>query len=253
MAKIYAVISGKGGVGKTTSTVNLGAALSEFGQDVLVVDANLTTPNIGLHLGAPIVPVTLNHVLLGKTEAVDAIYEHSSGLKVLPSSLSVRDLKKIKNDRLKGISKKLKKISDFIFLDSAAGLGEDAIGVIDAADEILIITNPDMPSVTDALKTIKVAEEKGKNVVGVIINKVRGDGFEMSLNSIKDMLEVPVLGIVPEAKEIRESLYKKSPVIKTHPGSSPAENYKEIAAKLIGRNYRKNVKKKGFFFRLLGR
>ena len=63
MATIYSIVSGKGGVGKTTSCINLGAALNKTGEEVIIVDANLTTPNIGLHLGAPIVPITLNHVL----------------------------------------------------------------------------------------------------------------------------------------------------------------------------------------------
>ena len=76
--KAIAVVSGKGGVGKTTSAINLAAALNFFGKDVVILDANLTTPNVGLHLGAPIVPVNLNHVLSGKASIVDAIYEHES-------------------------------------------------------------------------------------------------------------------------------------------------------------------------------
>ena len=63
MAKVYAIISGKGGVGKTTSTINLGTSLNKLGEDVIIIDGNLTTPNIGIHLGAPIVPITLNHIL----------------------------------------------------------------------------------------------------------------------------------------------------------------------------------------------
>ena len=85
MAKVYVITSGKGGVGKTTTAVNLGAALNKFKEDVLIVDANLSTPNLGLHFGAPIVPVSLSHVLQGKAEIEDAIYEHSSGLKLVPS------------------------------------------------------------------------------------------------------------------------------------------------------------------------
>jgi len=78
MARVIAIISGKGGVGKTTTAVNLGAALNKFDKEVIVVDANLSTPNIGIHLGAPMVPVTLNHILRGKANIEDAIYEHSS-------------------------------------------------------------------------------------------------------------------------------------------------------------------------------
>ena len=74
--RVYVVISGKGGAGKTTSAINLGASINSLGKEVIIVDANLTTPNIGLHLGSPIVPLTLNHVLQSKAKPEEAIYEH---------------------------------------------------------------------------------------------------------------------------------------------------------------------------------
>jgi len=90
MAKIYAIISGKGGVGKTTTTINLGISLNLLGEDVIIIDANLTTPNIGIHLGAPIVPTTINRVLNNQAKLEDAIYEHESGTKIMPASLSLK-------------------------------------------------------------------------------------------------------------------------------------------------------------------
>ena len=159
MAKVYAILSGKGGVGKTTSAVNLGTSLNHLGEDVIIVDANLTTPNIGIHLGAPIVPITLNHVLNGQAEVEDAIYEHDSGTKIMPASLSLKETEKINYRKLIDIAKKLKKISNHIIMDAAAGLGEEAKSAMYAADEIIIVTNPEMSAVTDALKTIKLAEK----------------------------------------------------------------------------------------------
>ncbi|RMG76099.1 MAG: septum site-determining protein MinD, partial [Bacteroidetes bacterium] len=95
MSRLITITSGKGGVGKTTTAINLATAINSFGKEVVVVDANLTTPNVGLHLGAPIVPISLNHVLLGKAKVQDAIYEHESGTKIIPSSLSVNELRRI--------------------------------------------------------------------------------------------------------------------------------------------------------------
>ena len=120
MAKLITITSGKGGVGKTTTAINLGAALNAFGKEVIVLDANLTTPNIGLHLGAPIVPISLNHVLLGKAKIVDALYEHESGMKIIPSSLSVKELRRLNHGKLKEVGKKLRKMADYIIYDSAA-------------------------------------------------------------------------------------------------------------------------------------
>src|SRR3989344_4731445 len=101
MQKVIVITSGKGGVGKTTTAINLGAAINHFGGDVIVIDGNLSTPNIGIHLNSPEVPVNLNHVLSGKAEAFESVYEHESGLKIIPSSLSIKELKKIKPEKLK--------------------------------------------------------------------------------------------------------------------------------------------------------
>ena len=189
MAKVYAIISGKGGVGKTTTAINLGTSLTQLGEEVIIVDANLTTPNIGIHLGAPIVPTSLNHVLNKQAKLEDAIYEHESGTKIIPASLSLKETEKIDYRKLPEIIKKLKKITNHILIDSAAGLGQEARSAMHAADEIIIVTNPEMAAVTDALKTIKLAEEMNKKVIGVIVTRYQGKKIEMSIPNLKDMLE----------------------------------------------------------------
>ena len=192
MSKVIAIISGKGGVGKTTTAINLSSVLNKFGKNVVVVDTNLTTPNIGLHLGAPIVPVSLNHVLLGKAKVSDAIYEHDSGTKIIPSSLSVKELKRLNYQKLKDVSTDLKKTMDYVIYDSAAGLGNEAVASIEAADSLIIVTNPEIPAVTDALKTIKLAEDLDKEIMGVIITRTRGVKTEMPVENIKEMLDLPI-------------------------------------------------------------
>ena len=95
MRKLIVITSGKGGVGKTTTAINLSAAMNYFKKDVLLIDGNLSTPNVGIYLGSPEVPVNLNHILSEKAEVYEAIYEHESGIKVIPSSVSIKELKKI--------------------------------------------------------------------------------------------------------------------------------------------------------------
>ncbi len=244
MAKVYAIISGKGGVGKTTSSINIGTIMNYLGEDVIIIDANLTTPNIGIHLGAPIVPTTLNHVLNGQAKLEDAIYEHESGTKIIPASLSLKETEKTNFRKLPDLAKKLKKITNHIIIDSAAGLGEEAKT---AADEIIIITNPEMAAVTDALKTIKLAEEKNKKVMGVIITRYQGKRVEMSIANIKDMLEIPILGIIPEDDSIKESQVMKNAVIFTHPKSRAAKTYINTTKRILGRDveieplYKQNI------------
>lgn len=251
MPKVYAIISGKGGVGKTTTSINLGTALRYLGEDVIIVDANLTTPNIGIHLGAPIVPITLNHVLDNAAKVEDAIYEHETGTKIMPASLSLKDTQKINYKKLVNVTKKLKKISDHIILDSPAGLGEEARHVIDASDEIIIIANPEMASVTDALKTIKLAEEKNKRIIGVIITRYTGNKTDMSINNIKDMLEIPILGIIPEDLSIKESQIMKNAVINTHPKSPSSRNYIDASRRLLGEDVKINLQKRGIITLIL--
>jgi len=238
MAKLITITSGKGGVGKTTTAINLGVALNSFGKDVIVLDANLTTPNVGLHLGAPIVPVSLNQVLLGKANVADAVYEHESGTKIVPSSLSVKELQNINHARLKEVGKKLKKIADYVIYDSAAGLGDEAMASIMSADEMIIVTNPEIPAVTDALKTIKVAEQMNKKVRGVIVTRVRGVKSEMPIENIKDMLEVPILGVIPEDDNMQNALVMRNAIFHTHPKSKASQAYKKIAAAIAGVKYK---------------
>ncbi|MFH1801610.1 MAG: cell division ATPase MinD [archaeon] len=237
MSKIIVIVSGKGGVGKTTTAINLGAAMNYFGENVLIIDGNLSTPNIGIHLNSPEVPINLNHVLQYKEEPIEAVYEHEKGMKIMPSSLSIKELKKIKHEKLKEFKNEFKKISDYIIVDCAAGLGKEAMSVIDIADEIIIVTNPEMPAITDALKTIKIAEQDKKQIKGVIVTRVKKNKIEMQPETVREMLEVPILGMIPEDIHVSDSLNHKDAVVHIFPKSKAARAYKEIAAKIIDKEY----------------
>jgi len=248
MAKIYAIISGKGGVGKTTSTINLGVALNKLGKNIMIIDGNLSTPNIGIHLGTPIVPITINHVLDGQAKLEDAIYEHESGTKIILASLSIKESEKINYRKFSDITKKLRKIADHILIDSAAGLGKETKAIMSISDEMILITNPEMAAVTDALKTIKLAEEMNKSIKGVIITKYTGDKTDMPISNIKEMLEIPILGIIPQENSIRESQSKKNSVISTHPKSWATKTYFNTSKRLLGEDIKFRMKQsRGIF------
>ncbi|MEN7982228.1 MAG: cell division ATPase MinD [Nanoarchaeota archaeon] len=250
MSKIIVITSGKGGVGKTTSAINLGAAINYFGEDAVVIDGNLSTPNVGIHLGSPEVPVTLNQVITKKADLFEAVYEHESGLKIIPSSLSIKELKKTKPEKIKDFKKDFEGLADYIIVDSAAGLGNEALSAIEVADELIIITNPEMPAITDALKTIKLAEELKKPVIGTIVTRVKKNKMEMQPEIVKEMLEVPILGMIPEDTDIQRALGKKDAVVHTHPKGKSSRAYKEIAAKLTGNEYDSKKDRENLFKRI---
>lgn len=253
MRKLIVITSGKGGVGKTTSAINLGAAMNYFGKDVLIVDGNLSTPNIGIHLNSPDVPISLNHVLLKKASPFEAVYEHESGIKIMPSSLSIKELKKVHPEKIKELKNDFKEISEYVIVDSSAGLGLEAMSTIDLAEELIIVTNPELPAITDALKTIKIAEQMKKPVLGVIVTRVRRNNFEMKPETVREMLEVPILGMIPEDIHIQKSLNSKDAVVHVYPKSKSSRAYKEIAAKILNVDYDSNKDKERLLERIFGR
>jgi len=197
MTRLIVCASGKGGVGKTSLVSNLATALSDLGQDVVAVDANLTTPNLGLHLGMPLASNTLHDVLKGETRIRDATYPHPLGFNIIPASMNVNDLKNVDVGRLPEVTLNLIGKPDYVILDCAAGLGREAISAVEAANEVLIITNPDLPSVADALKMAKIAESQGKQVLGTVVNRVKGKWHELTRKEIEEI--TPVVNYDPNS------------------------------------------------------
>ena len=249
MTRIIGIISGKGGVGKTTTVANLGAALVEMGKNVLILDANVTTPNLSLHLGIPFYPVTLHDVIKRKAPIEKAIYNHSSGLRVIPASLSASEIKDIDLDKFESILLGLLGKADVIILDAAAGLGREAIAAIDACDEVIVVTNPEIPAVTDALKTIKICEEKGSKVLGVVVNRYKAHRYGMTLKDVQEMLEVPIIATISEDSNIPKSISKKIPLVILHPSSRAAVEFQRLAED-ISHEVRIARRKKGLFKKL---
>lgn len=243
MTHYIGILSGKGGVAKTTTAINLSAAMNHFGRDVILMDGNLSTPNVGLHLGAPVVPINLHHVLKGKNHVTESIYLHPSGIKIIPAGLSISDLRDVQPEKLKKVLPSLDGLADIVVIDGAAGLGREAISLMNAVKDLVIVTNPELPAVADAMKTIKIAEELGKDVKGVIIAKTGNQG-DISISNLKTLLEKPVLAIIPNDKAIRHSLLKKDPVVYTHPKSRSSIAYKKLAANLIGVEYEEKAESK---------
>ena len=237
MTKFIVIASGKGGVGKTTAVLNIGKVLADFGREVIVVDADLTKPNIGLHLGSPAVSSTLHDVLRGERSIKEVIYVHPSGLKVIPGSISMKDLERLESDNLGKVLRELDGFAEIVLIDAAPGISKETIAAIKAADEMLVVVNPNMLSITDALKTIKTAEKHGVKVIGVLVNRISNSRDELSKKNIEALLEKKVIGEIPEDEDMKKALKLKHPVLYSHPGSKSSIPFKKLAALLIGQHY----------------
>ena len=233
MAKILGIVSGKGGTGKTVTSLNIALALHEFGEDVIVVDADTTASTMGIHLGLYMFPNHLQDVLNQNIDIERAIYMHQTGLKFIPSSI---DLELLDADVSK-MRLALNKLDATIIVDSPAGLDKGAISILDACDEVIIVTNPEMPTVANGAKIARMARDMKKNIFGVIITRVKNNGWELTPEDIETMCETPVIGIVPEDMNVKRSIFEKVPIVSNVPYSPASIEYKRIAARLLGKTY----------------
>ena len=169
--KIIGIVSAKGGVGKTTTAINIGAsAVNLFNKSVLLIDTNLNTGNLCLNLGLTYHPTSINEAVKDTASILNSIHKHKSGLHVIPSSL-VNDKKKKNTKKLKKVLKSLSNY-DLILLDSSPGIGEDAQIALKISDGLLLVVTPDFPTVYTALKTVEEAKKLKNPILPIIINNI---------------------------------------------------------------------------------
>ncbi len=244
MGKIIGVLSLKGGVGKTSSVISLGSCLSDFGKKVLLVDCNFSAPNLGLHLNVINPQKTLHHVLERSANIEETIHslEHFD---IIPSQIFNEP--KVNPLKLRDHLKPLKKIYDIILLDSSPALNEETLATVLASDELLFVTTPDYPTLATTLKAVKFAKERGTPISGLVLNKVYGKNFELSLDEIERTVDVPILAVIPHDLNVAKSLANFSPSNKFNPKSRGSVEYKKLAAVLIGEKFRPSFGFREFF------
>ncbi|MFC1691717.1 AAA family ATPase [Nanoarchaeota archaeon] len=241
--KVIGIISIKGGVGKTTTVSNLGAVLAnEFDQKVLLVDANYSAPNLGLHMGVVNPEKTLHDVLNDKVKINNAIIDHEHGFSLLPASLVP---KKINPFKLKNRLDPIREDYDVILIDSSPALNEEILSTMVASDELLVVSSPDYPTLSCTMHAIKVAKQKGTPIAGLVLNKVRGMNYELSLDDVEEATGVPVLAILNDEEKVLEALAHTKPAVLHVPKKDISIEYKKLAASLIGQTFKdKRLKSK---------
>ncbi|MBI4362945.1 MAG: AAA family ATPase [Euryarchaeota archaeon] len=231
--RVISVVSGKGGVGKTTTVANLGCALAAFeGKRTIAVDANFTTPNLGYHLGVYSPHPTLPDVLAGKAPAGSAVHVHPGGLHVLPGSLPAPGVR-LTPENLEGLLDQLQGY-EYLLFDCPPGIEAGVEPLLRASDEILTVTNPDLPAVADAIVTLKCAERLGVPTRRIELNRARRERYALPRGEVERLCEAPVALVVPESREVPRSIALGRPAVLSSPHSPPALAFRRLAAEFTG-------------------
>ena len=220
MTKYIAIISGKGGVGKTTTAINLGFALNRIGRDVTIVDCFSSSLKEFLGLN---VKSGLHDVLAGKKEIAEATYVHPSGVKFVPSHADVFEKKKNLSQALLELYGK----SEIVLLDGISGYGNDMKEMLSVADDVILISGPDELSAKATMPLINAAEHHGATVLGIIVNNHSNSRVE-SISALKPYGINPI-SIIPFDGNIPRSFSAKRPVIISYPGSKSSIEYLKLA------------------------
>ena len=233
MRRVLGILSGKGGVGKTTLSANLGLAMHHFGEDVVVVDADLKNPTLGIQLGVFDYDNTLHDVVEKGMPLLEAMYIHRTGLKFVPSHVSL--------NYLSIDPAKLRKVFEDIYftaiVDSPPGLGKEALSVLEVCDEVLIVTTPALPDVAGALRMIEVSKSMGVGVKGIVLNRHTGKNYEVTKDEIEAVSGTSVIEVIPWDENVIRSVSQKEPVIEFNPYSKAALSMFSLASKLTGVDY----------------
>ncbi|MEX0932684.1 MAG: AAA family ATPase [Candidatus Pacearchaeota archaeon] len=235
MGKTIGVMSIKGGVGKTSSVIALGDAVASFGKKVLLVDANFSAPNLGAHFNV-IEPSKTIHEVLGRTSNVAEAIKKLDNFDILPARIFN---KKLINPL--DLSKKIKPLNkkyDVIFIDSSPALNEESLATMLTSDEIIIVTTPDLPTLTSTLKIVRLIRQRDIPISGLIINKTHDKNFEISLGQIEEVVEAPVLAVIPYDVNVLEAAAKFKPSTSHKPNSKSSIEYKKLAGVLIGEKFK---------------
>jgi septum site-determining protein MinD len=269
MAQVIVVTSGKGGVGKTTTTAALGAALAlQDGQRVVVVDFDVGLRNLDLVMGAERrVVYDLTYVAQGNVRLSQAlIRDKRIDTLFLLAASQTRDKDALTDEGVERVIRELRSSFDWVICDSPAGIERGATLAMRYADMAVVVTNPEVSSVRDSDRIIGLLDAKtekaarGEQVEKFLLltryDPVRaGRGDMLRTEDVLDILSIPLLGIIPESEEVLRASNLGSPVTISNPKSAPARAYQDAAQRLMGIDVPIAVptERSGFLNKLLGR
>ena len=238
MSEISGVTSGKGGVGKTTSTANIGAGLARMNKKVVLVDTDIGLRNLDVVMGLENrIIYNLVDVIEGTCRLKQALIrdKHYPGLYLLPSA-QTRDKSAVMPEQMIKLADGLKDIFDYVILDCPAGIEQGFKNAIAAAGRAIVVTTPEVSSIRDADRIIGLLEHAGIKKIDLVVNRIRMDmvkrGEMMSVEDVLDILAVNLLGAIPDDENIVIAANHGEPVIGSDSLSGQA--YMNIARRIAG-------------------
>ncbi len=269
MSKIIVVTSGKGGVGKTTTSASIASGLALRGHKTAVIDFDVGLRNLDLIMGCERrVVYDLINVIQGEATLNQALIKdkHCDNLFILPAS-QTRDKDALTRD---GVEKVLNELTgemgfEYVICDSPAGIEQGALMALYFADEAIVTTNPEVSSVRDSDRILGILQSKSRKAEQgetvkehLLITRYSPERVEkgemLSVQDIQDILRIPLIGVIPESQNVLQASNAGEPVIHQNDVAA-AEAYKDVIARLLGENREMrflSAEKKGFFQRLFG-
>lgn len=238
-ARVIVITSGKGGVGKTTTTANIGAGLAESGSKVLLIDTDIGLRNLDVVMGLENrIVYDLVDVIEGRCRIAQALIrdKRCSNLSLLPAA-QIRDKNDVSPEQMEELIKTLKPDFDFILIDCPAGIEQGFKNAIIAADEAIVVTTPEISATRDADRIIGLLEAAGIKNPRLIVNRIRmemvREGNMLSVDDMLDILAIQLLGVVPDDEAIVISTNKGEPLV--YKGDTlAAKAYKNIVNRIEG-------------------
>lgn len=238
MGEVIVITSGKGGVGKTTTTANIGTGLAQLEKKVILIDTDIGLRNLDVVMGLENrIVYNLVDVIEGNCRLKQAIIRDRRypNLYLIPSA-QTKDKTAVNPEQMKKLTEALKKEFDYILLDCPAGIEQGFLNAIAGATRAIVVTTPEVSAIRDADRVIGLLESAEMESIQLIINRIRIDmvrrGDMMSMEDVKEILAVELLGIVPDDEEIVISTNRGEPLTG---GDSPAGiAYSNICKRLLG-------------------
>lgn len=258
MSEVIVVTSGKGGVGKTTTSANIGCGLALEGKKVVLVDSDIGLRNLDVVMGLENrIVYDLVDVIEGTCRLKQALIKDKRypGLFLLPAA-QTRDKNAVSPEQMKKLCQNIKDMGfEYIIIDCPAGIEQGFKNAVAGADRAVVVTTPEVSAVRDADRIIGLLEVNGISNPGLIVNRLRIDmvkrGDMMSVDDVKEILSVDVLGVVPDDEDVVITTNKGEPAV-TEENSRAGRAYRNITLRLMGEEvpFMDLSENEGFFGRL---